>query len=80
MDLEEILKSKHAGIEQSHRVARATTALLVIDMQHGFLEPGASLEVPSRRRRLLRLFGRSVSGLGVSLPRIATRLTRRLHA
>ena len=45
MDVEEILKSKHAGIVLSHRVAPATTALLVIDVHHGFLHPGTTLEI-----------------------------------
>ena len=49
MDVEEILRSKHSRIEQSHQVIPATTALLVIDMQHGFLDQGASLEVPKGR-------------------------------
>lgn len=49
MDLEEILRSKQSKIEQSHRVTPATTALLVIDMQHGFLDQGAALEVPKGR-------------------------------
>lgn len=52
MEVEDILRSKLVGIEQSHRVAPATTALLVIDMQHGFLDPGASLEVPKGREVL----------------------------
>ena len=32
-----------------HRLERGRTALLVIDMQRGFLEPGAALEVPQGR-------------------------------
>jgi ureidoacrylate peracid hydrolase len=45
--------------EQFHRCPPNHTALLVIDMQHGFLAPGAALEVPHGRaivpavRRLL---------------------------
>ena len=39
-------------IAQSHRPAPGRTALLVIDMQHGFLDPGASLEVPKGREAI----------------------------
>ena len=39
-------------IEQSHRVEQGKSALLVIDMQHGFLDEGASLEVPKGREIL----------------------------
>jgi ureidoacrylate peracid hydrolase len=49
MDVEDIIRSKNLRIEQSHRVIAAKTALLVIDMQHGFLDQGASLEVPRGR-------------------------------
>jgi biuret amidohydrolase len=49
MDVDELLRSKQSRIEQSHRVIPATTALLVIDMQHGFLDQGAALEVPKGR-------------------------------
>jgi hypothetical protein len=40
------MRCQQAHIEESHRCPRDRTALLVVDMQHGFLEPGASLEVP----------------------------------
>jgi nicotinamidase-related amidase len=36
-------------IRQTHRCLRGQTALLVVDMQHGFLDAGASLEVPRGR-------------------------------
>ena len=36
-------------IEETHRCLRGKTALVVVDMQHGFLDPGASLEVPKGR-------------------------------
>jgi len=45
----DILHSKQERIEQSHRCRAGRTALLVIDMQRGFLEPGAALEVPQGR-------------------------------
>jgi ureidoacrylate peracid hydrolase len=58
-DLDEILHLKQERIDQLHRCRPGRTALLVIDMQHGFLDPGAALEVPQGReiipnvRRLL---------------------------
>ena len=36
-------------IDQLHRCRPGRTAMLVIDMQRGFLEPGAALEVPQGR-------------------------------
>jgi nicotinamidase-related amidase len=36
-------------MDQLHRCQPGRTALLVIDMQHGFLDPGAALEVPQGR-------------------------------
>jgi biuret amidohydrolase len=41
--------AKQERIDQIHRCNPRRTALLVIDMQHGFLDPGASLEVPKGR-------------------------------
>jgi len=40
---------RQARIDETHRCPRDHTALLAIDMQHGFLDPGASLEVPKGR-------------------------------
>ena len=41
--------AKQPRIDTLHRCEPAQTALLVVDMQHGFLDPGASLEVPKGR-------------------------------
>jgi ureidoacrylate peracid hydrolase len=41
--------SRQQRIDDLHRLERGRTALLVIDMQRGFLEPGAALEVPPGR-------------------------------
>lgn len=49
------LVSKEARIAQLHRLVPGRTALLVVDMQHGFLDPGASLEVPKGRAIIPRL-------------------------
>jgi hypothetical protein len=40
-------RAKRARIDKILRCDPARTALLVVDMQHGFLDPGASLEVPN---------------------------------
>ena len=45
----DILVAKQERIDQLHRCGAGRTALLVIDMQRGFLEPGAALEVPQGR-------------------------------
>jgi nicotinamidase-related amidase len=43
------MSDKLKRIEHSHRLSTDGSALLVIDMQHGFLDEGASLEVPKGR-------------------------------
>ncbi len=47
--LDEILHARQARIDELHRLQPGRTALLVIDMQRGFLDPGAALEVPAGR-------------------------------
>jgi ureidoacrylate peracid hydrolase len=47
--------SNQAWIDQLHRCVPGQTALLVVDMQHGFLDPGASLELPKGRDLVPRL-------------------------
>jgi ureidoacrylate peracid hydrolase len=47
--IDEILLAKEQRIDQLHRFRPGRTALLVVDMQRGFLEPGTSLEVPTGR-------------------------------
>jgi ureidoacrylate peracid hydrolase len=47
--VEEIRQTKLNRIREFHRLEPGRTALLVIDLQHGFLDPGASLEVPNGR-------------------------------
>jgi len=48
-NLDEILAAHQSRIDQLHRCRPGQTAQLVIDMQHGFLDPGAALEVPAGR-------------------------------
>jgi ureidoacrylate peracid hydrolase len=47
--LDELLRTRQERIDEMHRFQPGRTALLVIDMQRGFLEPGAALEVPAGR-------------------------------
>jgi nicotinamidase-related amidase len=47
--LDELLSQKQQRIDELHRLEPGRTALLVIDMQRGFLDPGAALEVPPGR-------------------------------
>jgi ureidoacrylate peracid hydrolase len=47
--------SQEDRIDATHRCPRDHTALLVIDMQRGFLDPGASLEVPKGRPMIPRV-------------------------
>jgi ureidoacrylate peracid hydrolase len=49
---DEVLHARQERIEEVHRLQPGRTALLVIDMQRGFLEPGAALEVPPGREIL----------------------------
>lgn len=46
---DEILQARQQRIDSFHPLEPGRTALLVIDMQRGFLEPGAALEVPPGR-------------------------------
>jgi nicotinamidase-related amidase len=52
-------RAKQARINATHRCPRDRTALLVVDMQHGFLDPGASLEVP-KGRAIIPAIGRLI--------------------
>ena len=59
-NLDERLRARQARIDEWHRLQPERTALLVIDMQRGFLEQGAALEVPQGRAiipNLQRLIG-----------------------
>jgi ureidoacrylate peracid hydrolase len=47
---DEILLANQSRIDELHRCQSGQTALLVIDMQRGFLDPGAALEVPEGRQ------------------------------
>lgn len=47
--VDDLLNRKHLRIDELHRLEPGRTTLLVIDMQRGFLDPGAALEVPPGR-------------------------------
>jgi nicotinamidase-related amidase len=59
---DEVLRANQARIDELHRYRYGQSALLVIDMQRGFLEPKAALEIPPGReivpnvRRLVETF------------------------
>ncbi len=61
VDANDVLYARQERIDELHRCRAGRTALLVIDMQRGLLEPGAALEVPQGReivqnvRRLIEL-------------------------
>jgi len=48
-DTADLLHARQQRIDELHRCQPGRTALLVIDMQRGFLDPGAALEVPQGR-------------------------------
>ena len=48
-DHDAFLEAKLKGIDDVHRYVTGRSALLVIDMQHGFIDEGASLEVVAAR-------------------------------
>ncbi|MDP6034624.1 MAG: isochorismatase family protein, partial [Verrucomicrobiota bacterium] len=48
-DHDAILKAKLKVIDNTHRCVADKTALIIIDMQHGFIDEGASLEVAAAR-------------------------------
>lgn len=53
--LDELMHARDERIDELHRFQPGRTALLVIDMQYGFLDPGAALEVPQGRDIIPRL-------------------------
>jgi ureidoacrylate peracid hydrolase len=57
---DDLLRARQEHIDQLHRCQPGRTALLIVDMQRAFLEPGAALEVPPGRDivpNLQRLLG-----------------------
>lgn len=52
---DELFAAKLKRIDELHRFERGRTALIVVDMQHGFLDEGASLEVANGRKIIANL-------------------------
>jgi nicotinamidase-related amidase len=52
---DDLLRVKQERIDELHHLQPGRTALLVIDMQHGFLDEGAALKVPSGRAIIPKL-------------------------
>ena len=48
-DHDAVMEAKLEVIDDTHRYVGGKTALLIIDMQHGFVDEGASLEVAAAR-------------------------------
>ena len=48
-DHDAIMEAKLKVIDETHRFVPKRSALLIIDMQHGFVDEGASLEVAAAR-------------------------------
>jgi ureidoacrylate peracid hydrolase len=46
---DDVLHARDERIDELHRFRQGRTALLVIDMQRGFLDPGAALAIPPGR-------------------------------
>jgi nicotinamidase-related amidase len=69
---DEILHAREERIEELHRFQPGRTALLVIDMQRGFLEPGAALEVPPGRAIIANLQSLIATCRGRRVPVIFT--------
>ncbi len=72
MDIEAIQAAKREAVRDSHRVTHGSSALMVVDMQHGFLDPGASLEVPAGRAIVPNLQRLLASCRAAGLPVIFT--------
>ncbi len=49
-DSQDLQEARQRAIDDLHRVVIGRTALLVVDMQYGFLHPDASLFVPAGRK------------------------------
>jgi len=54
---EELVARNLARVNETHRMDPGRTALIVIDMQRGFLDPAASLYVPSGKEILPQIRG-----------------------
>ena len=65
--------NKQQRIEETHRIAQGNSALLVIDMQHGFLDEAAALEVHKGREVLPNVVKLVEACRGKEIPVIFTK-------
>ena len=72
---EELVSRKLARIQETHRMERARTALLVIDMQRSFMDPKSSLYVPTAAEILPPIKGLVEFCRGARVPVIFTEFT-----
>jgi ureidoacrylate peracid hydrolase len=72
MATDQLLLAQQARIDEHLRLQPGRTALLVIDMQRGFLEPGAALEVPPGRAIVPRVQQLLAACRGAQIPVVFT--------
>lgn len=72
MSVDERIQAKLQRIDESHQVIPGRTALLVIDMQHGFVDEGASLEIPKAQEIIPNLQSLVQAFRGAQMPVIFT--------
>lgn len=72
---DELVARKAARIQEVHRMDPARTALLVIDMQRSFMDPGSSLYVPTAWEILPAVKGLIEFCRGARVPVIFTEFT-----
>jgi len=72
---DELISRKLARIQETHRMERGRTALLVIDMQRSFMDPESSLYVPSAADILPPIKGLVEFCRGARIPVIFTEFT-----
>jgi ureidoacrylate peracid hydrolase len=70
--LDEILDARQERIDELHQLSPGGSALLVIDMQRGFLDQGAALEVPQGREIIPNLRRLIEACRGADVPVIFT--------
>ena len=71
-DHDAILEAKLRVIDETHRYVSGKSALLIIDMQHGFIDEGASMEVDAARDIIPNLASLIEAFRGASSPVIFT--------
>jgi nicotinamidase-related amidase len=72
---EDLVSRKLARIQETHRMERARTALLVIDMQRSFMDPKSSLYVPTAAQILPPIKGLVEFCRGARVPVVFTEFT-----